>query len=232
MEIYACSFYIRHCLCRAMRPTIKQTSAPSVVLVQVLKASWLPASVFLAMPKAKLQLHGEDRVLCQDKVKATWPHGRRYPSVLTRHTWIIRAHRGTLLRYGSEATDCQYIKVTHKKRAGQPWQKTERALALDSAAGEDGRPYLRAAVPHGSMRGNRLWARLIVWLWHRPAGMRTSQFNALDDDGQFLVQANHLNRNPHVTLVDQLEASDPDGNYEHYTQAPSLHCRKRPAHRC
>lgn len=168
------------------------------------------------MPKAQLQLHGEDRVLCRDRVAERWPHGRGYPCQLTKHTWIVRAHRGTILKYGTEKTDCQFIKVTHTKKAGQPWRKREVALSLDNSPGQDGRRHLRAAVPHGPLKGNHGWARIIVWLWHRPAGMTAMQFKALDDDGQHRVQANHLNRNPHVTLVDELEACDPDENHAHY----------------
>ena len=123
------------------------------------------------MPTAKLQLHGEDRVLCRDKVMKTWPHDQEKPCMLTKHYWMIRAYRGTILRYATEATDCQFVKATYKKKAGQAWEKTEVALTLGTAPGQDGRSYLRAAALYGSMKGNHLWARLITWLWHRPAGM-------------------------------------------------------------
>ena len=215
-------------------PLTSATATSSIALsVQFCSCHQVLASVLLGMPKAKLQLHGEDRVLCRDKVVETWPHGRGKACVLIKHCWMIRAHRGTILRYATEATeatDCQFIKATYKKKVGQSWKKAEEALALDAAPGQDGRPYLRAAVPHGAMKGSRLWARLIVWLWHRPAGMTAKKFNAKTDDDQYRVQANHLNRNPHVTLVDQLEATDPDGNLAHFMQAPALHSRKRPAH--
>ena len=119
--------------------------------------------VHIILPRAALQPHGEDRILCVDVPTTTWPHGHAYASVLTKHTWLIRAHRGTILPYGpNECTDCQYVKVTHKRPAGQPWTTTERALALSEAPGNDGRSRLRANVPHGPLRGKHVWARLIA----------------------------------------------------------------------
>lgn len=54
-----------------------------------------------------------------------------------------------------------------------------------------------------------------------------SRYQRLGDDGQFELQANHLNRNPHITLVVELEIATADENWAHYAANPALHSRMR-----
>ena len=59
------------------------------------------------------------------------------------------------------------FKVTHRKRQGQPWRKTEKALALDPLPGKDGRTSLRAEVPHGPFKAGLV---LNSWKELKPVG--------------------------------------------------------------
>merc|ERR1712079_647607 len=83
---------------------------------------------------------------------------------------------------------------------GEPWQCKERSLALSANPGQDGRVYLYCTVPHGRCQGKHTWARMVCWAFHRLPGMTWKQWQTLDEDEQHVWQANHLNRNPHITL--------------------------------
>ena len=183
------------------------------------------------MPKCPLQPSaGDDRLLCSVPVKRTWPHGKQKPYLDTKRSWIIRAHRTTVLDYGGLQTDCQLVGViANRKQGSRDWATVEKPLCLEASPGQDGRAFLRASVPVGPLKGKHGWARLICWLWHRLPGLTWARYQQLGDDGQYLWQANHLNRNPDTTLVDQLELTTADENWEHYLEQPQQHTRRRPA---
>ena len=184
-----------------------------------------------SMPCHPLQPLGETRLLVSCRPYFTKPHGSHRPRVEVKASWLIRAHRGTVLNYQGELTDCQFLKFTFQRQEGtHRWEKTaEEPLALQAQPGQDGRVYLRAWVPEGKFRGWHTWSRLVCWLWHRFPGLTWGAYQKKGDDDQYEHQANHLNQDPHFTLVDQLEIIGPDGNHQHYMQNPGLHGRKRRA---
>ena len=83
------------------------------------------------MPKHPLEQGGEDKVICVDGPVTRYPHGRSYGAVLVKRSWVARAHRGKVLEYGHEQTDCQFVKQTHKKYPGKAWQTSDADLRLD-----------------------------------------------------------------------------------------------------
>ena len=182
------------------------------------------------MVKAPLQSQGEDKHVCATGILETTPHGKGKPRVFVQHVWFIRAHRGVVLSYDSEQTDCQFIKGTWKRNEHRAeWHYFESPRALSAEPDTRGRVYLRATVPLGKYQGTHTWSRLVCWFFQRKPGMTWARWSEKDVNGQYKIQCNHVNRNPHITLVDQVEMATRRRNWEHYLEHPELH--KRPAMR-
>ena len=183
------------------------------------------AQVVTNMPFCALQpSQGDDKVVSKT-LERKYPHGRQRAYVDKEVSHLIRAHRNKLCSYGGYKTDCQYVRVTRTKKEGQKeWVPKEKPLALTVNPDGEGRYFLRCYVPSGPCKGHQYWARLVVWHWHRPPRMSWKQFV------QKKLEANHLNLDPAVTLVDQLAICTGPENIEHYLKSDKfLRVIKRPA---
>jgi hypothetical protein len=166
------------------------------------------------MPKRQLQAsQGDDRLVCQ-QIRRSFPHGTLRPWVDIKQEHWIRPHRGKRLSYGHRCeTDCQYVRLTYKKKQGSSsWiLQKEEAMALTPSPDEYGKMRLRAHVPVGLCAGSQYWSRLIAWFYHRWPGLTWTQYQGL--------HANHLNLNYLITLVDKLEICTWEENNEHYQRS-------------
>ena len=177
------------------------------------------------MPVCRIQAsQGDDRVVCKSSARV-YPHGVGKPYVDKQITHLIRAHRGKLCSYVRHKTDCQWVKVVRSKKQGSStWETEEEALALSLNPDKDGKFRLRCSVPEGPCKGNQYWSRLVVFFWHRKSSMSWHAFCKLK------LEANHLNLNPKITLVDELAICSRPENIRHYLESEKFkRLRKRPA---